>query len=106
MFIGEAPGFNEDQAGTSFVGAAGQFLEELLASINLTRRQVYIANVIKCRPPNNRDPCQLKYPIVNPGLNVKFSCFPQESLLLLAVYSMAKYFPGKSISKYTALSRL
>src|SRR4030042_1218911 len=56
MFIGEAPGWHEDQQGRPFVGPAGQFLEKLLASINLERRQVYIANVIKCRPPANRYP--------------------------------------------------
>jgi len=56
MFIGEAPGFHEDQQGRPFVGAAGRFLEELLGSIGLTREQVFIANVIKCRPPGNRDP--------------------------------------------------
>ncbi len=56
MFIGEAPGRNEDLQGEPFVGAAGQLLDELLASIGLVRSQVYIANVLKCRPPGNRDP--------------------------------------------------
>jgi len=56
MFVGEAPGFNEDQLGEPFVGAAGKLLDKLLESAGLSRAQVYIANVIKCRPPNNRDP--------------------------------------------------
>lgn len=56
MLIGEAPGFNEDQQGEPFVGAAGQLLTRLLGEIGLAREDVYIANVIKCRPPNNRDP--------------------------------------------------
>ena len=56
MFIGEAPGRNEDLQGKPFVGAAGKLLEELLASIDLSRSDVYIANVLKSRPPNNRDP--------------------------------------------------
>src|SRR3970040_2301960 len=56
MFIGEAPGYYEDQQGRPFVGAAGQFLEQLLASISLERTDVFIANIIKCRPPGNRDP--------------------------------------------------
>jgi uracil-DNA glycosylase len=56
MFVGEAPGFNEDQQGEPFVGAAGKLLDKLLESAGLSRAQVYIANVIKCRPPNNRDP--------------------------------------------------
>ncbi|NMC87632.1 MAG: uracil-DNA glycosylase, partial [Candidatus Moranbacteria bacterium] len=55
MFIGEAPGKKEDEMGLPFVGAAGKFLDEMLASINLKREDVYIANVIKCRPPGNRD---------------------------------------------------
>jgi uracil-DNA glycosylase len=56
MFVGEAPGFHEDQQGVPFVGQAGKLLERLLAGIGLERREVYIANVIKCRPPGNRDP--------------------------------------------------
>jgi uracil-DNA glycosylase len=56
MFVGEAPGFHEDKQGVPFVGAAGKLLEQLLAGIGLTREQVYIANVLKCRPPGNRDP--------------------------------------------------
>ena len=58
MFVGEAPGYNEDQQGEPFVGAAGKLLDKLLESAGLSRSQVYIANVIKCRPPNNRDPEQ------------------------------------------------
>ncbi|HYY04209.1 MAG TPA: uracil-DNA glycosylase [Gaiellaceae bacterium] len=56
MFVGEAPGFHEDKQGQPFVGAAGKLLEQLLAGIGLTRGQVYICNVLKCRPPGNRDP--------------------------------------------------
>jgi DNA polymerase len=56
MFVGEAPGFHEDKQGVPFVGAAGQLLSKLLAGIGLTRDEVYIANVLKCRPPGNRDP--------------------------------------------------
>ena len=56
VFIGEAPGKNEDEQGLPFVGAAGKFLNEMLASINLERKDVYITNIVKYRPPNNRDP--------------------------------------------------
>jgi len=56
MFVGEAPGFHEDKQGVPFVGAAGKLLEQLLAGIGLARGDVYIANVLKCRPPGNRDP--------------------------------------------------
>ena len=56
MFIGEGPGFYENEQGRPFVGAAGKFLDELLASIGLKREEVFITNVVKCRPPGNRDP--------------------------------------------------
>src|SRR5262249_11417004 len=56
MFIGEGPGYHEDKQGRPFVGPAGQFLNELLSIAGLSREQVFIANVVKCRPPNNRDP--------------------------------------------------
>ena len=56
LFVGEGPGFHEDKQGRPFVGAAGQFLEELLAGIGLKREDVFITNVVKCRPPGNRDP--------------------------------------------------
>ncbi len=68
MFVGEAPGYHEDQQGRPFVGAAGKLLEELLASIGLRRDQVYIANVLKCRPPNNRDPLPAEVAACEPFL--------------------------------------
>jgi uracil-DNA glycosylase family 4 len=68
MFVGEAPGYHEDQQGRPFVGAAGKLLEELLASIGLKREQVYIANVLKCRPPNNRDPLPAEIAACEPYL--------------------------------------
>ena len=68
MFVGEAPGFNEDQKGEPFVGAAGQLLNELLQSVGLSRADIYIANVIKCRPPNNRDPEPLEVETCKPFL--------------------------------------
>lgn len=68
MFIGEAPGKNEDLKGEPFVGAAGHLLDELLASICLTRDQVYIANILKCRPPGNRDPLAEEIAMCTPFL--------------------------------------
>ena len=68
MFVGEAPGYHEDQQGRPFVGAAGKLLEELLASIGLKRQQVYIANVLKCRPPSNRDPLPAEVAACEPYL--------------------------------------
>jgi DNA polymerase len=99
LFIGEAPGFHEDQQGRPFVGPAGQFLEELLASIKLTRQQVYIANVIKCRPPNNRDPLPIEISNCRPWLERQVQLISPRIIVTLGRYSMAMYFPGKSISK-------
>lgn len=68
MFIGEAPGRNEDLKGEPFVGAAGKLLDDLLASIGLHRSDVYIANILKCRPPGNRDPQQVEFETCTPFL--------------------------------------
>jgi DNA polymerase len=68
MFVGEAPGKNEDLKGEPFVGAAGKLLDELLASIGMDRTEVYIANVLKCRPPNNRDPIAEEIAVCTPFL--------------------------------------
>jgi uracil-DNA glycosylase family 4 len=99
MFIGEAPGWHEDQQGRPFVGQAGQFLDQLLLSINLKRPQVYIANVIKCRPPENRDPLPTEIQNCAPWLESQINIIKPKMIVTLGRYSMAKYFPGKSISK-------
>ena len=74
MFVGEAPGFYEDRQGEPFVGAAGKLLTELLQSIGLTRSDIYIANVIKCRPPNNRDPMPDEIETCKPFLLEQIQC--------------------------------
>jgi uracil-DNA glycosylase family 4 len=99
MFIGEGPGFHEDRQGRPFVGAAGQFLEELLASINLTREQVYIANVVKCRPPGNRDPLPEELSACAPYLDRQIELIRPKVIVTLGRFSMARFFPGASISK-------
>ncbi|MFH0942474.1 MAG: uracil-DNA glycosylase [Chloroflexota bacterium] len=99
MFIGEAPGFNEDQQGLPFVGAAGSFLEELLTSIRLKRAQVYITNIIKCRPPQNRDPLPTEISNCNPWLESQLERLRPRLIVTLGRYSMAKFFPGKTIGK-------
>jgi uracil-DNA glycosylase family 4 len=99
MFIGEAPGWHEDQQGRPFVGPAGQFLDQLLASINLSRRQVYIANVIKCRPTGNRDPLPVEIGNCRKWLDRQIELIRPKMIVTLGRYSMAMYFPGKSISK-------
>ncbi len=99
MFIGEGPGFHEDRQGRPFVGAAGQFLEELLASIDLTREQVYIANVVKCRPPGNRDPQPEELAACAPYLDRQIELIRPKVIVTLGRFSMARFFPGASISK-------
>lgn len=99
MFIGEAPGWHEDQQGRPFVGQAGQFLEQLLASIGLKREQVYITNVIKTRPPNNRDPLPIEIQNCQPWLDRQIELIRPKIIVTLGRYSMARFFPGKSISK-------
>jgi uracil-DNA glycosylase len=98
MFIGEAPGFHEDKSGRPFVGAAGQFLEELLASIQMTREQVYIANVIKCRPPANREPLPEEILACQPYLDRQVELIHPRVIVTLGRYSMARYFPDAKIS--------
>jgi uracil-DNA glycosylase family 4 len=99
MFIGEAPGFHEDQQGRPFVGAAGQFLEELLASIGLHRQDVYIANIIKCRPPGNRDPEAEEIASCDPYLEQQIRIIRPRIIVTLGRFSMAKFFPGEKISR-------
>lgn len=99
LFIGEAPGYHEDQMGRPFVGSAGQFLDKLLASIDLKRHQVHIANVIKCRPPNNREPAQDEINNCNQWLDRQIELIKPKMIVTLGRYSMQKFFPGKNISK-------
>ncbi|MCJ7425865.1 MAG: uracil-DNA glycosylase [Dehalococcoidales bacterium] len=99
MFIGEAPGWHEDQQGRPFVGPAGKFLDELLASIGLQRAQVFIANVIKCRPQGNRDPLPMEIQNCRVWLERQIEIISPKMIVTLGRYSMAMFFPGKSISK-------
>lgn len=99
LFIGEAPGWHEDQQGRPFVGPAGQFLEQLLASIGLKREHVYIANVIKCRPPGNRDPLPGEIQACSKWLERQIEIINPKMIVTLGRYSMARYFSNESISK-------
>jgi len=99
MFIGEAPGFHEDKQGRPFVGAAGQFLEQLLASINMRRDQVVIANVIKCRPPGNREPLPDEIEACRPFLDRQLEIIKPKVIITLGRFSMARFFPDASISR-------
>jgi uracil-DNA glycosylase family 4 len=99
MFIGEAPGWHEDQQGRPFVGPAGKYLDELLASINLGRQQVFIANVVKCRPQGNRDPLPVEIQNCRHWLERQIEIIQPKMIVTLGRYSMAMFFPGKGISK-------
>ena len=99
MFIGEGPGFHEDRQGRPFVGPAGQFLEELLASINLKRADVFITNVVKCRPPGNRDPLPAEInTCTNNYLERQIAAINPQVIVTLGRFSMAKFFGGEKIS--------
>ena len=99
MFIGEAPGWHEDQQGRPFVGSAGKYLDQLLASIDLKRERVYIANVIKCRPQGNRDPLPSEIQNCRSWLEQQIEIINPRMIVTLGRYSMAMFFPGKIISK-------
>jgi len=99
MLIGEAPGYYEDQQGRPFVGAAGQFLETLLASIGLKRTDVFIANVIKCRPPQNRDPLPEEIGACSHWLDEQLSIINAKVVVTLGRYSLQKFLPGNPIGR-------
>jgi uracil-DNA glycosylase family 4 len=105
MFIGEAPGYYEDQQGRPFVGAAGQFLEQLLASIGLQRSDVFIANVIKCRPPSNRDPLPEEIGSCSDWLTRQIDIIRPKLIVTLGRYSMARFLPGNPISRIHGQAR-
>ena len=99
IFIGEGPGFHENEQGRPFVGAAGKFLEELLGKIGMRREQVYITNVVKCRPPGNRDPrpeevdmCTRTY------LDRQIQAINPKVVVTLGRYSMGLFLPNAKIS--------
>ena len=99
MFIGEAPGWHEDQQGRPFVGPAGQYLDNLLATINLKREQVYITNVVKSRPPGNRDPLPAEISACREWLDRQIEIICPKMIVTLGRYSMVMFFSGKSISR-------
>ena len=99
MFIGEGPGFHEDRQGIPFVGAAGNYLNELLAKIDLKREDVYITNVVKCRPPGNRDPQPPEIEACRPYLDEQIALIHPRLIVTLGRFSMQRYFPGASISR-------
>lgn len=99
MFIGEAPGKKEDELGVPFVGAAGKFLDEMLSHIKLKREDVYIANTVKCRPPENRDPSQEEKEICWDWLVGQIKIIQPKIIVTLGRHSMNLFFPEKKISE-------
>ena len=99
MFIGEGPGFHENQQGRPFVGAAGKFLEELLENASLKRNEVFITNVVKCRPPGNRDPQEVELVACSQYLDQQIKIIDPDVIVTLGRFSMAKFFGNVKISQ-------
>lgn len=99
VFIGEAPGKNEDLQGLPFVGAAGKFLNEMLASVGMNRGDVYITNIVKYRPPNNRDPLPEEKAAFWPYLIKQLQVIKPKIIITLGRHSMEYFLPGLKISE-------
>ena len=99
MFIGEGPGFHEDRQGRPFVGPAGQLLEGLLASIGTNRDDVFIANMVKCRPPDNRDPQPPEIAACSKYLDRQIELVNPKIIVTLGRFSLGRFFPGESITR-------
>lgn len=99
VFVGEAPGKNEDLQGKPFVGAAGKFLDEMLESIKLKREDVYITNIVKYRPPNNRDPLPEEKDAFLPYLQAQIEVIQPKLVIPLGRHSMNCFLPDLQISK-------
>ncbi len=99
VFIGEAPGQKEDELGRPFVGPAGKFLDELLASIGFKRSDVYITNIVKYRPPNNRDPTPEEKAACLPWVKLELSLIKPKVICTLGKHSLNEFFPKLSISR-------
>jgi len=99
VFIGEAPGKNEDEQGLPFVGAAGKFLDEMLLNIKLNRQDVYITNIVKYRPPQNRDPLPEEKDEFMPYLNKQLAIIQPKLIVTLGRHALNSFLPGLSISQ-------
>lgn len=98
VFIGEAPGKNEDIEGRPFVGAAGKFLAEMLKNIEMKREDIYITNIVKYRPPNNRDPLPEEKEACNDWLINELNIISPKLIVFLGRHSMGRFFPTEKIS--------
>lgn len=106
MFVGEAPGFHEDKQGIPFVGASGRYLEQLLQLIGLNRKDVFITNVVRCRPPQNRDPLRPELEACDAYLDRQIAIIKPKIITTLGRYGMARFFHGGKISKIHGQPRI
>lgn len=105
MFIGEGPGFREDKEGRPFVGPAGQLLEGLLATVGTNREEVFIANMVKCRPPDNRDPTPAEIAACSKYLDRQIELISPKLIVTLGRFSLRRFFPGESITRVKGKAR-
>jgi DNA polymerase len=98
MFIGEGPGFHENEQGHPFVGASGKFLDQLLEQASVTRAEVFICNVVKCRPPGNRDPLPDEINACDAHLEAQIKIINPSIIVTLGRFSTGKFIPGEKIS--------
>ena len=98
VFIGEAPGKKEDENGKPFIGASGKLLSEMLGSIKMSRDSIYITNIVKYRPPNNRDPLPKEKEACKAWLHAELSAIKPKLIVFLGRHSMNHFFPEEKIS--------
>ena len=106
LLIGEGPGFHEDRQGRPFVGPSGKLLDDLLGLIGLSRPDVYIANVVKCRPPNNRDPLPEEIKACRKYLDQQIRLLDPKVIVTLGRFSLIRFLPQETISKVHGQPRL
>ncbi len=99
MFIGEAPGRSEDIHGKPFIGTSGKFLDEMLKSINMSREDIFITNIVKYRPPNNRDPLPKEVKDCIPWLEKQVNIIEPKLIVLLGKHALNRFFPDEQISE-------
>ncbi len=105
LFVGEGPGFYEDRSGLPFVGPAGKILDELLESVGLSRKDIYITNVVKCRPPKNRDPYPVEVEACKPYLDEQIRMVNPRVIVSLGRFALENFFPGAKISRAKGVAR-
>ena len=105
MLVGEGPGFHEDQQGRPFVGQAGKLLDEMITAIGMCRSDVFITNLLKCRPPNNRDPEPEEARACFPYLDQQLALIEPRLIVLLGRYALNSFFPEARISRARGVAR-